>query len=127
MIADKVFWTEEELEMIQQSVVYHETMHYKRSIKKEFFVGQHALHQCPHIFGDATFGSFMHAYALVGSRTWRITSKDLTLIPFVDFNHDGSSKAILLNGEDEKFSEVENCVLCNLLLHGLNSTAQLYL
>ncbi|KAH9317313.1 hypothetical protein KI387_019082, partial [Taxus chinensis] len=102
-----IFWTEEELEMIRQSAIHRETMHRKGSVKKEFGAVQQALHHFPHIFGDATFGSFMHAYALVGSRAWGITSKGLALIPFADFfNHDGRSEAVLLSDEDESFSEV---------------------
>lgn len=102
-----VFWSEEELEMIQQSSVHRETVNRKASIRKEFDAVQQVLHQWLLIFGDVTFERFMHAYALVGSRAWGISSKGLALIPFADFfNHDGNSEAVLLSDEDEGFSEV---------------------
>eukprot|EP00268_Persea_americana_P057162 TRINITY_DN6829_c0_g1_i6.p1 TRINITY_DN6829_c0_g1~~TRINITY_DN6829_c0_g1_i6.p1 ORF type:complete len:428 (+),score=68.10 TRINITY_DN6829_c0_g1_i6:312-1595(+) len=100
-----IFWSEDELEMVRQSAIYQETLAHKAFIEKEFFKVIPVLEQFPQKFEDTTLESFMHAYALVGSRAWG-TSKGLSLIPFADFlNHDGVSETVLLSDEGKQISE----------------------
>ncbi|XP_065871487.1 uncharacterized protein [Euphorbia lathyris] len=64
------------------------------------------LEDYPQISRSITFQDFMHAYAIVKSRAWG-SRKSVSLIPFADFlNHDGFSKAVVLNDEEKQFSEV---------------------
>ncbi|RWR76871.1 fructose-bisphosphate aldolase-lysine N-methyltransferase, chloroplastic isoform X1 [Cinnamomum micranthum f. kanehirae] len=100
-----IFWSEDELEMVRQSPIYQETLTHKAFIEKEFLKVIPALEQFLQKFEDTTLESFMHAYALVGSRAWG-TSKGLSLIPFADFlNHDGVSETVLLSDEGKQISE----------------------
>lgn len=101
-----IFWSNDELDMIRQSSVYHETLNLKAQIEKEYLSISPVLHQFPAIFEDIALKEFMHAYALVGSRAWGST-KGLSLIPFADFlNHDGAAETVLLSDEDKQCSEV---------------------
>ncbi|XP_030516418.2 actin-histidine N-methyltransferase-like isoform X4 [Rhodamnia argentea] len=102
-----VFWSNEELEMIKESLVYQRTIDKKVGMEREFSVLRHALdHQFPEVSKYMNFEDFMHACALVESRAWE-SSKGYSLIPFADFlNHDGLAKAVLLRDEQKQFSEV---------------------
>ncbi|XP_059628212.1 ribulose-1,5 bisphosphate carboxylase/oxygenase large subunit N-methyltransferase, chloroplastic [Cornus florida] len=101
-----IFWSEGELEMIQQSSVYRETNKRNTHIENQFLAAKPALDLFPGIFGDVTFKDFKHAYALVESRAWRST-KGVSLIPFADFlNHDGAAEAVLLSDDSKELSEV---------------------
>ncbi|KAM3698176.1 hypothetical protein ACJW31_06G169400 [Castanea mollissima] len=101
-----IFWSQDELEMIRQSSVYHETINQKSQTENDFLAIKHALRHDPEILGDITYEGFMHACSLVGSRAWGST-KGLSLIPFADFlNHDGVTEAIVLSDEDKQDSEV---------------------
>ncbi|XP_077213575.1 ribulose-1,5 bisphosphate carboxylase/oxygenase large subunit N-methyltransferase, chloroplastic-like [Tasmannia lanceolata] len=101
-----IFWSKAELEMVQKSPLYQDTINHRAYIEKEFLKVRPVLERFPHNFEDMTVEDFMHAYALVGSRAWG-TSKGLSLIPFADFlNHDGVSEAVLLSDEDREISEV---------------------
>ncbi|XP_020530496.1 ribulose-1,5 bisphosphate carboxylase/oxygenase large subunit N-methyltransferase, chloroplastic isoform X3 [Amborella trichopoda] len=107
MLHSTVFWSKDELDMVQCSPVYQETIHHKACIEKDFIAVQQALGHLPHYCRDVTFEKFMHAYALVESRAWGTSSKELSLIPFADFlNHDGRSEGTLLSNEDKEISEV---------------------
>ncbi|XP_056169407.1 ribulose-1,5 bisphosphate carboxylase/oxygenase large subunit N-methyltransferase, chloroplastic isoform X2 [Syzygium oleosum] len=102
-----VFWSDEQLEMIKESLVYQKTIDKKVGMEREFSVLRHALDQhFPEVSKDMKFEDFMHACALVESRAWE-SSKGCSLIPFADFlNHDGLAKAVLLRDEQKQFSEV---------------------
>lgn len=101
-----IFWSTEELDMLQQSPVYQETTSQKTFIKEEFSAVKLALEHFPQMFGDLKLEDFMLAYAWIISRAWR-TSKGVSLIPFADFlNHDGDSEAILLSDDVKETSEV---------------------
>lgn len=65
-----IFWSEDELEMIQKSSVYEETLNQKALIEKEYLASKQVLDHFPEHFGDITLMDFMHAYALVASRAW---------------------------------------------------------
>ncbi|XP_020672443.1 uncharacterized protein LOC110092290 isoform X4 [Dendrobium catenatum] len=101
-----IFWAPEELNMIQQSSIYHETVNLKSSLAREFSALKPVLQHFPSIFGDIRLDDFMHAYTLVISRAWG-TSNCISLVPFADFlNHDGASEAVLLNDDGKEISEV---------------------
>ncbi|XP_043713871.1 ribulose-1,5 bisphosphate carboxylase/oxygenase large subunit N-methyltransferase, chloroplastic isoform X2 [Telopea speciosissima] len=101
-----IFWSEDELDMVRKSAIYHETVNQQAQLEKEFLAIRPVLDHFPQIFEDVTLKDFMHAYALVGSRAWG-SSKGLSLIPFADFlNHDGFSEAVLLSDEHKQISEV---------------------
>ncbi|KAI3995290.1 hypothetical protein MKX01_032092 [Papaver californicum] len=101
-----VFWSKKELEMVQLSSVYKETIDQHTQIEKEYLAIRPVLDRFPHFFKEVIFEDYMHACAVVGSRAWG-SSKGLSLIPFADFlNHDGDSDAILLGDEHKQVSEV---------------------
>ncbi|XP_064947213.1 uncharacterized protein LOC135626911 isoform X2 [Musa acuminata AAA Group] len=126
-----IFWSKDELEMVQESAIYQETINLQAHIKKEYSVLGPVLEQFPYVFGDVHLMDFMHAYALgiysailhlqrhifqganvqfcylkVTSRAWD-TSKGVSLIPFADFlNHDGTCDAVLLSDVHNEISEV---------------------
>ncbi|CAL9207464.1 unnamed protein product [Musa hybrid cultivar] len=101
-----IFWSKDELEMVQESAIYQETINLQAHIKKEYSVLGPVLEQFPYVFGDVHLMDFMHAYALVISRAWD-TSKGVSLIPFADFlNHDGTCDAVLLSDVHNEISEV---------------------
>ncbi|KAK8957845.1 hypothetical protein KSP39_PZI001243 [Platanthera zijinensis] len=101
-----IFWTPEELKMIHQSSIYHDTLNLKSFLAKEFSALNPALKHFPVIFGEVKLENFIHAYALVISRAWG-TSNGVSLVPFADFlNHDGASDAALLSDDDREISEV---------------------
>ncbi|KAK9123680.1 hypothetical protein Sjap_013282 [Stephania japonica] len=101
-----IFWSEEELEMVQQSSIYKETYNQLTQIEKEFVAIRPVLDCFPQYFDGISLSIFMHAYALVGSRAWG-SPKGLSLVPFADFlNHDGVSEAVLLSNEGKQISEV---------------------
>nr|XP_009384904.1 PREDICTED: uncharacterized protein LOC103972325 isoform X2 [Musa acuminata subsp. malaccensis] len=101
-----IFWSKDELEMVQESSIYQETINLQAHIKKEYSVLGPVLEQFPYVFGDVHLMDFMHAYALVTSRAWD-TSKGVSLIPFADFlNHDGTCDAVLLSDVHNEISEV---------------------
>ncbi|PON75365.1 Rubisco LSMT methyltransferase [Parasponia andersonii] len=101
-----IFWSENELKMIRQSSLYQETINKQSLIEKEFFSIRQAVERFPEISERITYKDFMHAYALVSSRAWG-TTRGESLIPFADFlNHDGNSRAVVLNDDDKLLSEV---------------------
>ncbi|XP_062092780.1 fructose-bisphosphate aldolase-lysine N-methyltransferase, chloroplastic isoform X2 [Humulus lupulus] len=100
-----IFWSNDELEMIRQSSLYHETIHQKSLVKNEFLTIKNAIERYE-IFESITYKDFMHAYALVSSRAWG-SIRGVSLIPFADFlNHDGNVEAFLLNDDEKQLSEV---------------------
>ncbi|XP_031250139.1 fructose-bisphosphate aldolase-lysine N-methyltransferase, chloroplastic [Pistacia vera] len=99
-----IFWSEDELDMVRQSSLYQETVNKNIQIEKVFLAIKQALEHFPEV-DHITLKDFMHAYALVESRAWGST-KGVSLIPFADFfNHDGLSKAVVLNDDDKQLSE----------------------
>ncbi|XP_062092781.1 uncharacterized protein LOC133798499 isoform X3 [Humulus lupulus] len=113
-----IFWSNDELEMIRQSSLYHETIHQKSLVKNEFLTIKNAIERYE-IFESITYKDFMHAYALVSSRAWG-SIRGVSLIPFADFlNHDGNVEAFLLNDDEKQLSEelnfVTNHPLCKVL------------
>ncbi|GMG99365.1 hypothetical protein Nepgr_001205 [Nepenthes gracilis] len=101
-----IFWSLDELEMIQPSSLYQGTIAQQSQIRKEFMDIKPVLDCFPEIFEDVRFVDFKHAYALVGSRAWG-SMKGLSLIPFADFlNHDGTSESVVLSDEAKQISEV---------------------
>lgn len=74
-----IFWSTEELDMLQQSPIYQETTSQKTFIKEEFSAVKSALEHFPQMFGDLKLEDFMLAYAWIISRAWR-TSKGVSLI-----------------------------------------------
>nr|GMD01975.1 fructose-bisphosphate aldolase-lysine N-methyltransferase, chloroplastic [Ipomoea batatas] len=101
-----IFWDHHELEMIQQSPLYEETIRQKKIIETDFLVIMEAL---SHFLEDhlvITLEDFKYAYALVTSRAWE-SSNGVSMIPFADFlNHDGGSDSCVLNDEGKQHSEV---------------------
>ncbi|RZC56688.1 hypothetical protein C5167_015556 [Papaver somniferum] len=79
-----VFWSKKELEMVQPSSVYKETIDQHTQIEKEYLTIRPVLDRFPHFFEEVTFEDYIHACAVVGSRAWG-SSKGLSLIPFADF------------------------------------------
>ncbi|MCL7032579.1 hypothetical protein MKW94_024222 [Papaver nudicaule] len=101
-----VFWSKKELEMVQLSSVFKETINQHIQIEKEYRAIRPVLDRFPHFFEEVIFEDYINACAVVGSRAWG-SSKGLSLIPFADFlNHDGESDAILLGDEHKQVSEV---------------------
>ncbi|KAJ7528141.1 hypothetical protein O6H91_16G086000 [Diphasiastrum complanatum] len=108
-IHSTVFWKKEELAMLRQSSLYHETMQRRAVIRAEYAAVQSALQDCRHIFGDSVSHlHFKHAYVTVCSRAWGIEAlHTLALVPFVDFlNHDSSCRTLLSYDEEKGFAEV---------------------
>jgi histone-lysine N-methyltransferase SETD3 len=102
-----IFWTGDELEMIQKSTLYQETIKKKDLTEKEYLAIKPILDSFPKFFEDVDLEGFMHACALVESRAWGSTSRGMSMIPFADFlNHDGTLKTYLLFDEDKQISEV---------------------
>ncbi|XP_057522413.1 ribulose-1,5 bisphosphate carboxylase/oxygenase large subunit N-methyltransferase, chloroplastic isoform X1 [Amaranthus tricolor] len=101
-----IFWSENELKMIQQSSLYQETIDQKAQIKKEFLAIKPVFDRFPDIFEGVNFENFKHAYGLVASRAWE-SMKGQSLIPFADFlNHNGTSQSVLVSDEYRQLSEV---------------------
>ncbi|KAJ0045693.1 hypothetical protein Pint_06166 [Pistacia integerrima] len=99
-----ILWSEDELDMVRQSSLYQETVNKNIQIEKVFLAIKRALEHFPEV-DHITLKDFMRAYALVESRAWGST-KGVSLIPFADFfNHDGLSKAVVLNDDDKQLSE----------------------
>uniref|UniRef100_A0A803P0V2 SET domain-containing protein n=1 Tax=Cannabis sativa TaxID=3483 RepID=A0A803P0V2_CANSA len=101
-----MFWSNDELEMIRQSSLYHETIRQKSLVKNEFLTIKNVIEPFSDIFERITFKDFVHAYAIVSSRAWG-SIRGVSLIPFADFlNHDGNVKEFLLNDDEKQLSEV---------------------
>ncbi|KAM7494978.1 hypothetical protein LguiB_029587 [Lonicera macranthoides] len=101
-----IFWTDDELEMIQKSSLYQETIKKKERIEKDFLAIKPVLCHFPDFFEDVDLEDFKHAYGVVGSRAWGST-RGRSMIPFADFlNHDGTSETCLLHDEGKQISEV---------------------
>lgn len=101
-----VFWSNDELEMIQPSVLYRETLKQKTQIEKDFNAIKAAFDGFYYGFQDITLQEFTCTYGLVTSRAWE-SSRGVSMIPFADFlNHDGTSEAYLLSNELKQHSEV---------------------
>ncbi|KAL0393902.1 UNVERIFIED_CONTAM: hypothetical protein Slati_4356400 [Sesamum latifolium] len=101
-----IFWSDDELAMIQPSALYEETLRQKAQIEKDFWAVKLVFDRFPHHFRDVTLQEFTYAYGLVTSRAWG-SSRDVSMIPFADFlNHDGTSEAYVLCNESKKHSEV---------------------
>ncbi|KAM7492111.1 hypothetical protein LguiA_035032 [Lonicera macranthoides] len=101
-----IFWTDDELEMIQKSSLYQETIKKKEQIEKDFLAIKPVLCHFPDFFEDVDLEDFKHAYGVVGSRAWGST-RGRSMIPFADFlNHDGTSETCLLHDEGKQISEV---------------------
>ncbi|XP_060959354.1 uncharacterized protein LOC115708140 isoform X2 [Cannabis sativa] len=101
-----MFWSNDELEMIRQSSLYHETIRQKSLVKNEFLTIKNVIEPFSDIFERITFKDFMHAYAIVSSRAWG-SIRGVSLIPFADFlNHNGNVKEFLLNDDEKQLSEV---------------------
>ncbi|KMZ75118.1 hypothetical protein ZOSMA_119G00240 [Zostera marina] len=54
-----IFWSKDELEMVQPSSVNRETFDQKVCIEKEFYVIRHALGHFPQIFGTCILLDFI--------------------------------------------------------------------
>ncbi|XP_056692973.1 fructose-bisphosphate aldolase-lysine N-methyltransferase, chloroplastic isoform X4 [Spinacia oleracea] len=101
-----IFWSKKELQMIQQSSVYQETLNHEAQIRKVYMDIRPVFDRFPEIFEDVQYENFKHAYGLVASRAWEST-KGESLIPFADFlNHDGTSESVVLCDINEQVSEV---------------------
>ncbi|KAL3837869.1 hypothetical protein ACJIZ3_022460 [Penstemon smallii] len=101
-----VFWSNDELKMIQPSALYKETLRQKTQIEEDFFSVKLAFDQFPDGFQVVTLQEFTYAYGLVTSRAWG-SSRGVSMIPFADFlNHDCSSEAYVLSDEGKQHSEV---------------------
>ncbi|XP_027111140.2 ribosomal lysine N-methyltransferase 4-like isoform X1 [Coffea arabica] len=117
-----IFWSDDELEMIRQSVIYQETIKQRNHIEKQFMAIKPATDQFPQCFEDVSLKDFAYAHALVlwtrtfgddlfldipvTSRAWE-SSRGVSMIPFADFlNHDGTSEACLMSHEGKQLSEV---------------------
>ncbi|KAL0323985.1 UNVERIFIED_CONTAM: hypothetical protein Scaly_2365600 [Sesamum calycinum] len=96
-----IFWSNDELAMIQPSALYEETLRQKAQIEKDFCAVKLVFDQFPRHFRDVTLHEFTYAYGLVTSRAWG-SSRDVSMIPFADFlNHDGTSEAYVLCNESK--------------------------
>ncbi|XP_073026904.1 ribulose-1,5 bisphosphate carboxylase/oxygenase large subunit N-methyltransferase, chloroplastic isoform X1 [Primulina eburnea] len=101
-----VFWSNDELEMIQPSALYRETLKQKTQIGKDFTAIKATFDGFHYGVQDITLQEFAYAYGLVTSRAWE-SSRGVSLIPFADFlNHDGTSEAYVLSDELKQHSEV---------------------
>ncbi|XP_073314331.1 ribulose-1,5 bisphosphate carboxylase/oxygenase large subunit N-methyltransferase, chloroplastic isoform X2 [Primulina huaijiensis] len=101
-----VFWSNDELEMIQPSALYRETLKQKTQIGKDFTAIKATFDGFHYGVQDITLQEFAYAYGLVTSRAWE-SSRGVSLIPFADFlNHDGTSEAHVLSDELKQHSEV---------------------
>ncbi|KAH6804530.1 SET domain-containing protein [Perilla frutescens var. frutescens] len=101
-----VFWSDEELEMIQHSALYEETLKQKKQIEIDFLAVKLVFDQFPDRFQNVTVEDFTYAYGLVTSRAWG-SSRGVSMIPFADFfNHDGTSESYVLSDEGKQHSEV---------------------
>lgn len=101
-----VFWSDDELEMIQPSALCRETLKQKTQIGMDFTAIKAAFDGFHDCFQDITLQDFTNAYGLVTSRAWE-SSRGVSMIPFADFlNHDGTSQAYLLSDELKQHSEV---------------------
>lgn len=102
----QVFWSSDELEMIQPSALYRETLKQKTQIEKDFTAIKAAFDGFHHGFQDMTLQEFTYVYGLVTSRAWE-SSRGVSMIPFADFlNHDGTSEAYVLSDELKQHSEI---------------------
>ncbi|KAI3520075.1 hypothetical protein L1887_09297 [Cichorium endivia] len=93
-----IFWSDEELKMINISSLYHETLKQKAQIEKEFSSIKPVLSRFPEFFENVTVNKFKHAYNLVESRGW-ISTRDF-------LNHDGFSETDVLSDDFKQVSEV---------------------
>ncbi|XP_074358475.1 fructose-bisphosphate aldolase-lysine N-methyltransferase, chloroplastic isoform X2 [Apium graveolens] len=101
-----IFWSNDDLEMIEESSLYQETIKQKTQIEEDFLAIKPALQHFPSLVQEVTLKEFKHAYGLVSSRAWTST-KGVSMIPFADFlNHDGISEADVLCDEAKQLSEV---------------------
>ncbi|KAL8521758.1 hypothetical protein ACS0TY_012053 [Phlomoides rotata] len=102
-----VFWSDEELEMIQPSCVYEETLRYKKLIEREFLAVKSVVDQFPSRFQDPTLEEFTYAYQLVKSRAWKCERGGVSMIPFADFiNHCNTSESDFFSNERRQYSEI---------------------
>nr|XP_043633824.1 ribulose-1,5 bisphosphate carboxylase/oxygenase large subunit N-methyltransferase, chloroplastic [Erigeron canadensis] len=101
-----IFWSDEELKMIEICSLYQETLKHKAQIENDFSSIKHVLDRFPEYFEDVTLHKFMHAYNLVESRAW-VSTRGISMIPFADFfNHDTFSETDVLNDDFTQVSEV---------------------
>ncbi|XP_017236623.1 ribosomal lysine N-methyltransferase 4 isoform X2 [Daucus carota subsp. sativus] len=101
-----IFWSNDDLEMIEKSSIYEETIRHNIQIEEDFLALKPALQHFPSFFQEVTLKEFRHAYGLVSSRAWT-SMKGVSMIPFADFlNHDGISEADVLCDETKQLSEV---------------------
>lgn len=74
-----MFWSDNELKMIQKSSLYQETIKRKEEIEKDFLVIKPVLDHFPEILKHVTLKNFKHAYGLVVSRAW-ISTRGVSMI-----------------------------------------------
>ncbi|KAL8536896.1 hypothetical protein ACS0TY_012175 [Phlomoides rotata] len=103
-----VFWSDQELETIELSCLYQQTLNQKDTIDREFRGVKSVFEKFPDQFEDTTLEEFTYAYQLVKSRAWPCQT-GVSMIPFADFlNHDYVSDD-QDNWNEEHFQVLAGC------------------